>query len=38
VDNSQLAYTQAELSRSTSIYEYLINKVSMEKITGSNLK
>lgn len=38
VDNSQLAYTQAELSRSTSIYEYLINKVSMEKITGSSLK
>ncbi len=37
VDNSQLAYTQAELSRSTSIYEYLINKVSMEKITGTNL-
>jgi outer membrane protein TolC len=38
VDNSQLAYTQAELSRSTSIYEYLINKVSMDKITGSSLK
>ena len=38
VDNSQLAYTQAELSRSTSIYEYLINKVSMDKITGSNFK
>ena len=37
VDNSQLAYTQAELSRSTSIYEYLINKVSMDKITGVNL-
>ena len=37
VDNSQLAYTQAELSRSTSIYEYLINKVSMDKITGANL-
>ena len=38
VDNSQLAYTHAELSRSTSIYEYLINKVSMDKITGSNFK
>ena len=38
VDNSQLAYTQAELSRSTSIYEYLINKVSMDKISGSNFK
>lgn len=37
VDNSQLAYTQAELSRSTSIYEYLINKVSMEKIMGNSL-
>ena len=35
IDNSQLAYTQAELSRSTSIYDYLINKVSMEKITGT---
>lgn len=38
IDNSQLAYTQAELSRSTSIYDYLINKVSMDKITGTGLK
>ncbi|MBR5138978.1 MAG: TolC family protein [Alistipes sp.] len=38
IDNSQLAYTQAELSRSTSIYDYLINKVSMDKITGAGLK
>ena len=37
IDNSQLAYTQAELSRSTSIYDYLINKVSMDKITGAGL-
>lgn len=34
MDNSQLAYTQAELSRSTAIYNYLINQVSMEKIAG----
>lgn len=36
VDNSQLAYTQAELSRSTSIYNYLINQVSMAKILGTS--
>jgi outer membrane protein TolC len=35
MDNSQLAYTQAELSRSTAIYNYLINQVSMEKIAGN---
>ena len=35
MDNSQLAYTQAELSRSTAIYSYLINQVSMEKIAGN---
>ncbi len=34
VDNSQLAYTQAELSRSTAIYNYLVNHVSLEKIYG----
>ena len=35
VDNSQLAYTQAELTRSTAIYNYLINQVSMTKILGT---
>lgn len=34
VDNSQLAYTQAELTRSTAIYNYLVNRVSLEKIYG----
>ena len=34
IDNSQLAYTQAELSRSTAIYNYLVNQVSMAKIIG----
>ena len=34
VDNSQLAYTQAELTRSTAIYNYLVNHVSLEKIYG----
>ena len=35
VDNSQVAYTQAELSRSTAIYNYLVNQVSMAKIIGT---
>ena len=35
VDNSQLAYTQAELSRSTAIFNYLTNQVSMAKIMGA---
>ena len=35
VDNSQLAYTQAELSRSTAIYNYLVNQVSMAKMSGA---
>lgn len=35
VDNSQLAYTQAELTRSTAIYNYLTNQVSMAKIMGA---
>ena len=34
VDNSQLAYTQAELSRSNAIYNYLINTVSLDKLSG----
>ena len=32
---SQLAYTQAELTRSTAIYDYLVNQVSLEKIRGT---
>ena len=36
VDNSQLAYTQAELSRSTAIYNYLINGVEIDKLIGAN--
>lgn len=36
VDNSQLAYTQAELSRSTAIYNYLINSVDIDKLIGVN--
>lgn len=35
IDNSQLAYTQAELSRSTAIYNYLVNQVSLEKVKGT---
>ena len=35
VDNSQLAYTQAELTRSTAIYNYLVNQVSMAKMSGA---
>ena len=34
VDNSQLAYTQAELTRSTAIYNYLVNQVSLAKVLG----
>ncbi|MDO4758136.1 MAG: TolC family protein [Rikenellaceae bacterium] len=34
VDNSQLAYTQAELSRSTAIYNYLVNSVAIDKLVG----
>ncbi len=36
VDNSQLAYTQAELSRSTAIYNYLINTVAIDKLIGAH--
>ena len=35
IDDSQLAYTQAELTRSTAIYDYLVNQVSLEKIRGT---
>ena len=35
IDNSQVAYTQAELSRNTAIYNYLINMIALEKIKGN---
>ena len=35
IDNSQLAYTQAELTRSTAIYNYLVNQVSLAKVLGT---
>lgn len=35
IDDSQLAYTQAELTRSTAIYNYMVNQVSLEKIRGT---
>ena len=35
IDDAQLAYTQAELTRSTAIYDYLVNQVSLEKIRGT---
>ena len=34
-DNPQLAYTQAELSRSAAIYDYLVNLASMDKLVGN---
>ena len=34
IDNSQVAYTQAELSKNTAIFNYLINKVGLDKIKG----
>lgn len=35
INNSQLALTQAELNRSTSIYNWLTAKTSMEKVEGA---
>lgn len=35
INNSQLALTQAELNRSTSIYSWLTAKTSLEKVEGS---
>lgn len=34
IDNSQLALTQAELSRNQSIYNFLTSKVALDKIIG----
>ena len=35
IDNSQLALTQAELSRNQSIYNFLVAKISLDKILGN---
>lgn len=35
IDNSQLAYTQAELTRAAAIYDYLVNLASMDKLAGN---
>ena len=35
IDNSQLALTQAELSRNQSIYNFLVAKVTLDKILGN---
>jgi outer membrane protein TolC len=35
IDNSQVAYTQAELSRNTAIFNYLVNMAGLEKIKGN---
>lgn len=34
VDNSQLALTQAELSRNRSVYNFLTSKVALDKVLG----
>ena len=34
IDNSQLALTQAELSRNQSIYNFLTSKIALDKILG----
>ena len=34
IDNSQLALTQAELSRNQSVYNFLTSKVSLDKLVG----
>ncbi len=34
VDNSQLALTQAELSRNQAVYNFLTSKVSLDKVLG----
>lgn len=35
IDNSQLALTQAELSRNQSVYNFLTSKVALDKILGN---
>ena len=36
IDNSQLQLTQAELSRNSAIYNFLISKISLDKILGNH--
>ena len=36
IDNSQLALTQAELGRNSAIYNFLIAKISLDKILGNH--
>ena len=36
VDNSQLALTQAELGRNSAIYNFLVAKISLDKILGNH--
>lgn len=35
IDNSQLALTQAELSRNSAIYNFLTSKIALDKILGN---
>ena len=36
IDNSQLALTQAELSRNSAIYNFLTSKIALDKILGNH--
>ena len=36
IDNSQLALTQAELGRNSAIYNFLLAKISLDKILGNH--
>ena len=36
IDNSQLQLTQAELGRNSAIYNFLISKISLDKILGNH--
>ena len=36
IDNSQLQLTQAELSRNSAIYNFLVSKVALDKILGNH--
>ena len=36
IDNSQLALTQAELSRNSAVYSFLTSKIALDKILGNH--
>ncbi|MBR4850364.1 MAG: TolC family protein [Alistipes sp.] len=36
IDNSQVALTQAELGRNSAVYNFLISKISLDKILGNH--